>query len=197
MNKINSPRKSKFTLDGRLCRPNFAWLGLMLLFLALFPLSSHAQRISKQEQLQALCEPMENIEFFHFKNELNITREKFLSTYLELLDLAPQSEMRFVRTHTNDIGVTSTFYQQYLNGYKIKGAEMVINERNGMVQYVNGRYLQQSPTQSTANISAETALQTAFAQVESKDYLWKYPEAEEAYRRFKKDPTASYLPKES
>lgn len=79
-----------------------------------------------------------NLEFFTIREDLNISTEKFIEEYLTVLNLAPQSEMRFVKSQTNELGIKSSFYQQYVAGYKVRGADMVFNEKAGRLKYVNG-----------------------------------------------------------
>ncbi len=166
-----------------------------LLTVLLFLLTSNsiiAQ--TKVQSIRELCESYENIEFLAMKQDIQVSKEVFLRDYLSLLQLTSGSEMRFVHSKTNDVGVTSSLYQQYLNGYKVKGAEMMINEKNGIVKYVNGRYMTTAPTGKQAVVVEKAALAIAQQQVNSTDYLWQYPEAEAAYRKFKKDSTATYKP---
>ncbi|MBL7773229.1 MAG: M4 family metallopeptidase [Chitinophagaceae bacterium] len=177
-------------------RGNRVWrlLSLVLLWQCLFVGTVLAQDKKSQPTLQDYCDPMENIEFFVFKKGVNFTKDEFLKQSVTLLKLTPGSEFKVIRSHTNDLKITSTFYQQYLNGYKIKGAEMVINEEDGRVKYVNGRYMTTEPMASSKTVSSEKALEIALNQINSKDYLWNYPESEAAYRRFKKDSSATYKP---
>jgi Zn-dependent metalloprotease len=160
----------------------------------LFIFQASAQQRSLAEQWQALVEPESEQEFFVIKKELNISTKEFLSNYLPVLQLAPHSEMRFVKTHTNDIGITSSFYQQYVNNYKVKGADMVINEKGGRVKYINGRYLTKSPIKSTQQIEEQQGLTLALKEIQSTNYLWLNPEAEKVYKQLKNNPNASYFP---
>lgn len=161
----------------------------------LTPNQTSEQRLSPVEQLQTICEPQAELEFFLIRKDINITKEDFIAKHLPLLNLVANSEMRFVLSETNDVGVTMNRYQQYLNNRKVLGCEMIINEQHGRVKYINGRYLQQSPLNNIVSITEEAALQTALNQVQSKDYLWLHPEAEAAYRKFFKDSNATYKPK--
>ncbi len=205
MNNIYDPQKHVAFLDAIRNKIPAIFRGITLglssltfLITCIFLLSSsdsYGQRLSKEEQFAAITEPGSELEFFTIRKDLNISKDEFVRSYLHTLNLTENSEMRMVRTHTNDIGVTSTLYQQYLNGYKVKGAEMMVNERDGRVKYVNGRYLQQAPLHSSVNITAAAALEKSLQQVKSTDYLWYYPEAEAAYKKFKNDTNASYQPK--
>ena len=168
--------------------------GLFLL-LTMCTLPSTAQRLTPQEQLQAICEPEAELEFFVIRKDLNITKEEFIEKYLHVLNLAPNSEMRAFRQETNDIGITLTRYQQYVNNIKVKGGDMVVNEQNGRVKYINGRYMTKSAINEGVNISEENGLQTALQQINSTEYLWLNPEAEANFKRLKKSESATLYPK--
>ena len=168
--------------------------GLFLL-LTMCTLPSTAQRLTPQEQLQAICEPEAELEFFVIRKDLNITKEEFIEKYLHVLNLAPNSEMRAFRQETNDIGITLTRYQQYVNNIKVKGGDMVVNEQNGRVKYINGRYMTKSAINEGVNISEENGLKTALQQINSTEYLWLNPEAEANFKRLKKSESATLYPK--
>ena len=163
---------------------------ILLLLMTTIPMMAQ----TKFQSLNDVCEPYESLEFLTIKNEIQVSKEVFLRDYLSLLSLTSGSEMRFVRSKTNDVGVTSSLYQQYLNGYKVKGAEMMINEKGGVVKYINGRYMTTTPNGKQVMVDEKNGLAIAQQQVSSTDYLWQYPEAEAAYRRFKKDSAATYKP---
>jgi Zn-dependent metalloprotease len=168
--------------------------GLFLL-LTMCVLPSTAQRLTPQEQLQAICEPEAELEFFVIRKDLNITKEEFIEKYLHVLNLAPNSEMRAFRQETNDLGITMTRYQQYVNNIKVKGGDMVVNEQNGRVKYINGRYMTKTAINEEVKIPEESGLKTALQQINATEYLWLNPEAEANYKKLKKSETATLYPK--
>ena len=169
-------------------------LKTVLLFFVLFSFNTNAQTRS-EFSLADIAEPNSELEFFVVKSSLNITAKEFISDYLSVLNLVSNSEMRFVKSHTNEIGIQSSKYQQYVNGYKVIGGEMLIHEQNGRIKYVNGRYMTKQPLNSQVNLSEQTALDLALNNINSKEYLWLNLEAEAAFKKTKKDPNATLFPK--
>ncbi len=166
---------------------------LLFLLLLLSP-SVDAQQNRNQEFL-SITDSTSELEFFTIKNEINITAEEFLKNYLSVLDLAPNSEMRLVRAEQDELNFTHSRYQQFVNNYKVMEGEMIIHEKGGRVQYINGMYMQVNPQSSTVLINENQGLQTALKEIKSVDYLWLNPEAEANYRKTKKDSSASLYPK--
>ncbi|HOZ52705.1 MAG TPA: M4 family metallopeptidase, partial [Chitinophagaceae bacterium] len=169
-------------------------LKFILLFFVLISFNTYAQTRS-EFSLADIAEPNSELEFFVIKSSLNITAKEFISDYLGVLNLISNSEMKFVKSHTNEIGIQSSLYQQYVNGYKVIGGEMRIHEQNGRIKYVNGRYMTKQALNSQVNLSEQTALDLALKTIQSKEYLWLNLEAEAAFKKTKKDPNATLFPK--
>ncbi|MEO8150535.1 MAG: M4 family metallopeptidase [Bacteroidia bacterium] len=170
-----------------------AVMTVMLCLLSFYARSQQSK--STQQQLEAIAKPASTIEWIDIRNEINITHEEFLSNNISLLNLTAGSEMRYVRSESDEIGFTHYRYQQYLNGVKVLGGEMIIHEQEGRITSVNGKYLQQIPLNTVATVSEAAALQTSLDNVTSKNYLWLNAGAEAVLKEDRNDNNASYKPK--
>ncbi|MBL7766813.1 MAG: M4 family metallopeptidase [Chitinophagaceae bacterium] len=169
--------------------------GLLTCLILMLPNPLLAQNLTPQQQFESITESESTMDLFTIKKDINITKEEFISKYIQVLNLTEGSEMKFVKSETNEIGITQNFYQQYLNGIKLEGAEMRIHVQNGRVKYINGMYAQRNPLNNQVLVKDSIALLNALAIIQSKDYLWQNLAAEDALKEIKHDPEASYKPK--
>ncbi len=167
---------------------------LLLQLLTCVLLTTNAQPLNKKV-FSDIAESNSTQEFLTIKSGVSISKADFIANYLSILNLAPNSEMKEVRQETNDVGITMTRYQQYVNKIKAQGAEMVIHEKEGRIKYISGRYMTTPPLNTIINVAEQEGLQKALKQINSTDYLWLNEEAEAQYKQIKKDPNATYQPK--
>ncbi|MEZ5046481.1 MAG: M4 family metallopeptidase [Chitinophagaceae bacterium] len=166
---------------------------LFVFLLCLFSIQIQAQETN--EQLLKIAKPNSTNEWILLKDDVNISKDEFLSKHIKLLHLAPSSIMKIVRTETDKLGFTNYRYQQYVHGVKAVGCEMILHQKNGRITVVNGRYLQDNVSNHTATFSEPNGLQIALKQINSKQYLWLDKEAEAAYKKTKKNAQATLYPK--
>ena len=181
---------------------------VILIFLLSFAANCHLQNIYGQaasrlnkvqgkpnQKFESITEPGSELELFTLKQDIRITTDEFVENYLNVLDLVAGSEMRLVRSEKDELGYTNSRFQQFVNNYKVMEAEMVIHEKAGRVEYINGMYLQRQPEHSKIVVSENEGLQTALKEIKSADYLWLHPDVEQEYRKTKKDSLATLYPK--
>ncbi len=65
---------------------------------------------------------------------------------------SPLEELKLLKTETDNIGMTHTKLQQYYNGLKIMGSQLVVHfDKHGAISSINGRYI---PTPKISTVPA-------------------------------------------
>lgn len=84
----------------------------------------------------------------------------YLSTIKEQMKIRkPEEEFRPIASHTDDFGLTHIKLQQYYNGIKVYGGQVVVHGKNGKMNKFNGEYF---PTPETKNTQPTITSQQAF-----------------------------------
>jgi len=112
------------------------------------------------------------------------------------LGLTHLDELLLYRSDADAVGFVHYRYQQYHQGVKVDGAELLVHEKDGYVRSLNGKLVRGLNVAGVRPaLTAGTALDIALRQVPAERYLWELPEAEKMLRRVKNDPTATFEPK--
>jgi Zn-dependent metalloprotease len=117
-----------------------------------------------------------------------------LRAHLTELGLSPADELRLYRAQTDQWGMTHYRYQQYHRGVKVEHAEVLMHEREGVLQSLNGRWARGMDAAATPALRPEQAFAYALEHLPAERYMWENPFAERLLKRIQKDPKASFLP---
>ncbi len=101
-------------------------------------------------------------------------------------------------TEKDQIGQEHFRYQQVINGIPVEGAIYAVHVAGDKIKSFNGQWIAKVPSglQSTASVSAATALQNAMKAFGAKMYKWQIPEEETFIKNETGDAAATFMPKE-
>jgi Zn-dependent metalloprotease len=111
------------------------------------------------------------------------------------LGLTAADEWRWVRSETDALGMTHHRYRQYHRGVPVDGAELLVHERAGRVQTLNGKWARGLAVPDVQPVlSAQEAIQRALQAVPARRYLWESARAEATLQRIHGTPRATFYP---
>ncbi|MBL7773912.1 MAG: M4 family metallopeptidase [Chitinophagaceae bacterium] len=145
---------------------------LFLLVSCVLTLQLHAQKREAFSEIKTWCEPFKSIEFLQFKESSKVSSDEFLLHAGEWLNLPTETEMKLLDTRTDEYGITHRKYQQYYKNVPVMGGEMILNEKNGRLLYINGMYMTVSQSKATPEINQEEAFKRSLSHINATDYTW-------------------------
>jgi bacillolysin len=104
-------------------------------------------------------------------------------------------EMKKVKSETDAIGFTHTWYDEYLNNIKVLYGHFILHEKNNQLQTGNGKIYTSTIINSNKQISATGAVNKALKFVNAKKYYWQDTAKENKIKRKLNNATATYYPK--
>lgn len=126
--------------------------------------------------------------------EVSISPEQFFNRYEEQIGLSPADELRLRQAWSDQLGFTHYRYEQYHNGVKVDGAQLVLHARDGRVEKGNGRLVIDLPGSVTPSTGSDEALTSSMSRVNAKSYLWQSEAAEQQLKRIRNNANATYYP---
>lgn len=146
------------------------------------------------DDLYRIAKPGNPEGWIDLRDDVNIAPASVFTTYKKLLGLGDDDDMRLRSQHTDKVGMTHFTYDQYYRGYRVEGAEIIVHERNGRTQSLNGHSVKGMQLRTTPYFSEEAALQAALASMGSVKFLWEDEEAQQQLRNDEDDSTATWFP---
>ncbi|MEO1261558.1 MAG: M4 family metallopeptidase [Bacteroidota bacterium] len=135
-----------------------------------------------------------NPDWLQIKDGVEISAEELVARYRQHLGLGLGDELRLYRVDEDNIGFTHYRYQQYFNGIKVQGSQLLVHEKGGLVKTLNGKLTRRLNTDVNAKITREKAIENALKYMPSQRYMWENQGAEQMLKRIKRDPAATYYP---
>jgi Zn-dependent metalloprotease len=153
------------------------YLAVVLFFLS--P-DAIAQQRNVSSSLQELCMPFTNTEFLQMKENVSISTQEFMQQCNQFMGLPEGSVMKEVSIRKDELGFTHTKFQQYHWGIAVMGGEMIVNEKEGRIVFINGILMTQVQQHKSPALSAEQAFRQSLTHIKTKDYTWLEPSRDEA-----------------
>ena len=150
--------------------------------------------VKHKQKSNLFYSPFQDDNWLKVKNGIHLSPAALLSYGKAELGLNDQDELRLLKTQTDPIGFTHHRYQQSFNGIKVEGAQLLIHEKDGNVQTLNGRLIKNLWLNTQPDISKEKALQIALDHIQADKYMWEDKEAEALLKSIKKDIEATFYP---
>ena len=125
-----------------------------------------------QERLQHLDHNDGQI-FLNLRNQ-KIQSDIDAQRLAQLLNLSNGNHFVSVRSYTDKLGVKHSSYQQYYNQHKIDGAVLMVHEKDGYIQSINGSFLPATLVNTTVSFDEERAAALAQEALEIKTVLRHY-----------------------
>jgi len=119
--------------------------------------------VRRERGTDEVARPVSVPGWIRFRPEARVSRATVVDERRAFLELEPGSEMRLVSSETDEIGMTHDRYQQYHQGVRIEGAELIVHGRGDAAETANGkiaRGLGETPT--TVRITEDDARRLAF-----------------------------------
>ncbi|HFA50714.1 MAG TPA: T9SS type A sorting domain-containing protein [Bacteroidetes bacterium] len=135
-----------------------------------------------------------NPDWLAIKDGVQILADELLRTQKANLGLGKRDELVLYRTDKDQLGFAHHRYQHYHKGVKVQGSELLIHEKNGFVQTLNGKLIRRLDEPTAAFISPKKAIELAMAHLGAERYMWESEKAEQMRKRILNDPGATYYP---
>ncbi|MBK9721476.1 MAG: M4 family metallopeptidase [Saprospiraceae bacterium] len=124
-----------------------------------------------------------NAVWYQLKTAEPTKASQFFSKYAFEIGLTEQTEMKLVYSNTESKSVHHYKFQQYHNGIRVLGAEMILHESNGNVETLNGTFGKNLSIETNAKIESHAVLDLALKLLPSTKYVWEndaslYPKPE-------------------
>ncbi len=129
-----------------------------------------------------------------FKPTVTIRATQLFNQYKKAFGLGQSDEMRLLKEETDNLGFTHYRYQQYHKGVPVYGAIYILHEQNNRLKSGNGSIISGIESNSTASISAKTAVERAIAQVSAEQYAWQNNVLEQDLKISTKNSKATHYP---
>jgi Zn-dependent metalloprotease len=167
----------------------------MALSLLAFSLSLAAQEsISGKTDLLSIARPGNPKNWIDIRDQVNISPLTIFTEYGSLFGLGNNDVMKLAAQKTDRLGMTRYKYQQYFGNYRIHGADVLVHERNGRTQSLNGNFVSGMSSQVSPALSESEALHIAMNSMGQVKWLWEDEEAEKRIRYNKNDERATWYP---
>lgn len=124
-----------------------------------------------------------------------ISAENLFNSDLNWLGISNQDQLIVTKSEMDQLGITHTKYRQFHKGIKVFGAELIIHEKNGFIQVMNGRLVRGINGPTILHISEEEAIQIGMKISEGSTFIWEDAAAEKMLKTIRRDATATFYPK--
>lgn len=108
-----------------------------------------------------------------FNEKSTITARSFFQNFSNKLKIRSKDQFRLAGSDSDDVGYTHYSYEQYYQGIKVMGGQMLLHEKNGKMDFANGKFYNDLTIDVTPSISKETAIAAAIRFVAAKKYQWQ------------------------
>lgn len=123
--------------------------------------------------------------WYDFRNEVKLPASEVFTTYKWLFHLGDADEMRLHSQKADRLGFTHFKYYQYYRNYRIWGSDVIVHERNGRTESVNGNMVAGMNQQTTPMLTEDRARAIAIQSMGSVKFLWEDEEAQRLLREEK------------
>lgn len=139
-------------------------------------------------------EQKENYSLINFNDTLTNSKNFFqrLSAKMKFSDV---NNFRLVSSRSDKDGYTHKFYDQYYKGIAVIGGRYVLHEKNGKLDFANGKFYDDLSVDVTPAISKDDAIKAALKFVGAKKYRWQNETAEIFLKKNLHNPDTSYYPR--
>ncbi len=159
-----------------------------------FTLLTHEKADSQLTQNELFYAPSGNVDWLKMHDNVHLSAREMAQQHRSALGLGLLDELVNYRTQTDELGMTHYRYQQYHQGVKVEGGELLMHERNGRIQTLNGKLVRGLAMEVQPQINADQAVQLALSHFPAERYMWQSEGAERLLKRIKNDPNATFYP---
>ena len=115
-------------------------------------------------------------------------KQDWMPSYKAAVDFEKISEFK------DELGITHRRMQLRIGTIPVEGAHIILHERNGKLEAINGDLFRVNAIPETPKINQADALQLAKAHIGAQTYMWEVPGADDYLKLETNDSKASFLP---
>lgn len=170
---------------------------LVMLLGCVFAINTMAQDGTPlSAKLQDLAKPGSTLEWIYFMDNPSLDPKTIFIKYKTDFGLTNDDEMKVKRSEKDDIGFTHTRYEQIYKGHRVFYGEYIVHQKpDGLIGTANGRLITGLNLPAAASINEKQALDAALQYMNAAKYLWQNTALEQALKKSKNNPIATYFPK--
>ncbi len=147
----------------------------LFLILSFTSTNTYAQNGTTQANLSEIATKESTHKLMYFLPEKNIKLQNLTQQYKAQLSLGEKDELKTTNSQlSSNTGWTHHRLDQYHQGIKVEGVQLIAHENNGKIQKANGNLLKGMNKENTqVNIDEAVALQTALNFIGAQEYAWE------------------------
>ncbi|RDC66444.1 M4 family metallopeptidase [Adhaeribacter pallidiroseus] len=129
------------------------------------------------------------------KNNTKVTAKNFFQEFKDILSLKTDDHFVFINSKNDNLGFTHYRYDQFYKGVPVMGGQFLIHEKDGKLDFVNGKFYQGLNIDVRPAMTKEKAISASKTFIGAKKYLWENESAQNALRNESRNLKATYYPK--
>lgn len=128
-------------------------------------LDSQKRILQQQAQNEFLQKPGFSIEkqksryTFSFEKNYTISANNFFQKFSNELGIKTIDKFKYIQSQKDNLGYTHYRYDQYYNGIRVDGGQLILHEKGGKLDLVNGNFYNGLKITTTPAITKEKALE--------------------------------------
>lgn len=132
--------------------------------------------------------------WFKIKDNIQISAQSLLEKHHADFGLTEWDEWQLYRSDEDNLGFTHHRYQQYHRGILVEGAELLVHEKDGVVQTFNGIIETNLNLNDSPAFLEPSAIDIGLNYLPAEKYIWEDEGAERMLQRIEKNPAATFYP---
>ena len=120
--------------------------------------------------------------------------DQIVASLNEDLGLSEKNSFELISSSEDQIRTNHYRYQQYYNGIKVNGSQLILHIDSEGRMLVGSRLVRGIENSTEFSLTEESALSNALDYFNAEYYYWEKPEMEEYIKEAKNDPNATYYP---
>ncbi len=91
----------------------------------------------------------------------------------DVFGLRQNEQLQFTTVSIDDLGFTHRSYQQYFQGLRVLGGQVITHEKEGILQTANGHFYPNLQLDITPSISEQAAISKAMQHIGAEEWQWQ------------------------
>jgi len=144
--------------------------------------------------LTLIATPNSQVGWTYFKDPNTVDPNTLFTLYASNFGLSTDDAMQFVKTETDELGISHTYYNQYYKNIKVDIGQNAAHSRSGNTHLVNGKICTGLNLNVIPAINGANAINYAKSYVNATTYMWEDSLAEQRLKIERNDVNATYYP---
>lgn len=129
--------------------------------------------------LTLIATPNSQVGWTYFKDPNTVDPNTLFTLYASNFGLSTDDAMQFVKTETDELGISHTYYNQYYKNIKVDIGQNAAHSRSGNTHLVNGKICTGLNLNVIPAINGANAINYAKSYVNATTYMWEDSLAEQ------------------